>query len=147
MDNKPISVGLRRFSLYYSLLQICHLVLLTRAGAIFLTDGKIPFPAQPPIGGWASQTIPFLLGMGFMDGLAAVLAIYAGWVLITKRMFLDKLWAISLTIAITSAIVYCFGTLPSGAWIRHPLGYGSLGIAFAPLFVYYVYLMKYRTGK
>ena len=147
MDIKTNSLGLRRFSLYYSVMQLSHLVLLTRAGIIFLSGGQIPFPAQPPIGGWEKETIPFLLGMGAMDGLAAVMAIYSGWVLFTKKEFLINIWAVSLTIAITSAIIFCFGTFPSGAWEDNLLGYGTLAVVFSPLFVYYVQLIRIWIPK
>ncbi len=145
MDVKTLPSRLEKFSYYYAILQICHLTLLTWAGIRYLSGGQISFPAQPPVGGWAIETIPFLLGMGAADALAAGLALFSGWRLITRGEFLVKLWVISLCIAMTSAIIFCFGTIPSGAWQANPLGYGILAIAFAPLFVYYIYLMRFWT--
>jgi len=145
MDTKSLPGRIRKFSYYYAILQLCHLTLLMRGTFMYLSGRQIPFPAQPPVGGWAIETIPFLLGMGAVDALAAGLAIYGGWSLIARGEFLVKLWVISLTIALVSAIVYCFGTFPSGAWGANPLGYGILAIVFAPLFVFYVCLMRFWT--
>ena len=145
MDTKSLPGELRKFSYYYAILQLCHLTLLSRAGIMYLSGSKIPFPAQPPIGGWAIETIPFLLGMGAVDALAAGLALYGGWSLIARGEFLVKLWVISLNIALVSAVVFCFGTIPSGAWGVNPLGYGILAIVAAPLFVYYVRFMRFWT--
>ena len=143
MAAELVSRRLRFYSYYYAVMQLSHLILLTRAGAIYLSGGQIPFPAQPPVGGWAVETIPFLLGMGTVDALAAGMALTAGWILISKGEFLINLWIISLTIALTSAIVFCFGTIPSGAWGTNLVGYSVLGIVFAPLFVYYVCLIRF----
>jgi hypothetical protein len=145
MDSKFLPGRLKKFSYYYAILQLCHLTLLTRAAIIYLSGGQIPFPAQPPVSGWAIETIPFLVGMGAVDALAAGLAIYGGWSLISQGVFLDKLWVISLNIALVSAIVFCFGTIPSGAWGTNAIGYGILAISFTPLFVYYVCLMRFWT--
>ncbi len=143
METESLPGRLRKFSCYYAILQLCHLTLLTRAAFTYLSRSHIPFPALPPVGGWAIETIPFLLGMGAVDALAAGLAIYGGWILITRGEFLVNLWVISLNIALVSAIIFCFGTLPSGAWGANPLGYGILAIVFAPLFVFYVCLMRF----
>jgi hypothetical protein len=143
MDAESLPERLRKFSCYYAILQLCHLTLLTRAAFMYLSGSHIPFPALPPVGGWAIETIPFLLGMGAVDALAAGLALYGGWILIARGEFLVNLWVISLNIALVSAIIFSFGTIPSGAWGANLLGYGILAIVFAPLLVYFVYLMRF----
>ena len=145
MDTQSLPGRLRMFSYYYAILQLCHLTLLTRAAYMFLSSSQIPFPAQPPLGGWTIEIIPFLLGLGAVDALAAGLALYGGWSLVARGEFLVKLWVISLNTALVSAIVFCFGTIPSGAWGTNPLGYGILVIVVAPLFVFYVSLMGFWT--
>jgi len=68
---------LLRYSIvYYGLLQSAHLITLLLAGLILLQTGEIPFPAPAPPGGWSSQAIPFLVGMGFVDVIAICLAFY-----------------------------------------------------------------------
>lgn len=135
MDISGIPPRLKGLVKYYSILQIFHITFLTRAGIIYLMDGRIPFPAQPPQNGWATETVPFLFGMGAVDALAACLAFYAGWMMIKNSIFLPNIWAVSITIAMTSAVIYCLGTLPSGAWQANPLGYGIVALAFSPLLV------------
>jgi hypothetical protein len=143
MDKSSVPERLRSFSYYYAILQLFHLTFITRAGIIFISRGQIPFPAQPPMSGWANETIPFLFGMGVVDAVAAGMTLYAFWALISKEEFLIKVWVLSINIALTSAIVFCFGTIPSSAWETNPIGYGILGLVFTPLFVYYVCLMRF----
>ncbi len=143
MASEKITRSLRYLAYYYALLQLSHLIFLTRAGSIYYSSGQMVFPAQPPAGGWSVETIPYLLGMGAVDALAAGLALYAGWVLRFRNIFLMKIWVISLTVALTSAVIFCFGTIPSGAWWINPIGYGLLGLFFAPLFLYYVSLLRF----
>jgi hypothetical protein len=145
MDPKPLPKWIGFLSKYYAVLQIFHLTFLTRAAILYSSTGRIPFPAQPPDNGWLSDTIPFLFGMGAVDAVAAAMALFAGWKLFFRNQFQTPLWVISLNTAITSALIFCFGTLPSGAWGANPLGYGVLAVVFSPLFLYSVLLMKFWT--
>jgi hypothetical protein len=148
MDQKPeLSKILGLFSRYYSLLQVTHLILLTRAGLIMMGGGPVPFPAAPPPGGWSDSVLPFMVGMGAIDALAAGLAVYAGLILIRKKQFLNTLWLVSLSLALSSAVVFLFGTVPSGAWQADPVGYGVLIIFFSPLLPYLYFLLKHNQAK
>lgn len=135
-----------RFMLYYAGLQICHLILLTRAGYIYLETGKMPFPALPPYGGWPEALLPVLLGMGILDAAAAGLAIYVSVVYIRKNLLQSNLVIISLTIALSSALLFCAATIPTRAWQVHPLGYGILVVGFTPLSWFY-YLLIGGIGR
>jgi len=143
MDTSSITPRLKGLAKYYTVLQLFHITFLSRAGFIYLTKGRIPFPAQPPQNGWAVETIPFLFGMGAVDALAAGLAFYAGWKMFKNSVFLPNIWAISITIAMTSAVIYCFGTLPSGAWQTNPIGYGIVVLAFSPLLVLFICFFRF----
>jgi hypothetical protein len=143
MDSTPLPKGLRRLLNYYSLLQFLHILFLSRAGLIFLTQGRIPFPAQPPVTGWEVETIPFLFGMGAVDALAAGLALFAGWKMVKDSEFYQNIWLISICIAATSAIIYCIGTLPSGAWQANPVGYGIVVVVFSPLVILVVQFLRF----
>jgi hypothetical protein len=136
-------------SLYYAALQLLHFCLLTRAGIVYLASGRMPFPAFPPQGGWPESVIPFLLGMGAVDGLAALLTVYLALRYLVKKHYSAGLWLVTLSAALSSAAVFCFGTLPSGAWAADPLGYGSLVVFFAPLPVLFSYLLRFslEMGK
>jgi len=147
MDTSEIPKSLVRLAKYYTILQLFHITFLTRAGIIYLTESRIPFPAQPPPGGWGTETIHFLFGMGVTDGLAAGLTLYAGWKLIRKAIFLSKIWAVSITIAMTSAVIFCFGTLPSGAWQTNTLGYGIVALVFSPLLIFFLIFIKYLNKR
>jgi hypothetical protein len=142
MDSSNLPKSFRRLLNYYSLLQFSHIFFLSRAGLIFLTQGRIPFPAQPPAAGWEAETIPFLFGMGAVDALAAGLALYAGWKMAKDSVFYHNIWFISVCIAATSAVIYCFGTLPSGAWQANPIGYGIVAFVFSPLLILVIQFIR-----
>ena len=147
MDPKPLPRWIGILARYYAVLQLFHLTFLTRAAILYNSTGRIPFPAQPAGSSWAVETVPFLFGMGAVDAVAAGMALYAGWKLFFKSRFQTPLWVISLNTAMTSALIFCFGTVPSGAWQAHLLGYGVLAIVFSPLFVFYVLLMFFWTRE
>jgi hypothetical protein len=146
-QNPQLSKVLALFSRYYCLLQITHLILLTRAAVIMVGGGSVPFPAAPPPGGWSEEVLPFMIGMGAVDALAAGLAVYAGLTLIRKNIFLNITWLVSLSLALSSAVVFLFGTLPSGAWQADPVGYGILVIFFSPLLPYLYFLLRYNQNS
>ena len=118
---------------YYGLLQTTHLIFLARAGFIFLTAGRIPFPASPPPSGWSEAVWPFLLGMGAVDVVAASLGIYFSYRYLIKEELDLRAGLISLTIAVCSGIIYLFGTIPSGAWGANPISYLIVALAFSPV--------------
>ena len=138
MGNKFVTNRALRFLLgYFCLLQIAHLFFLSRAGLIVITEARYPFPASPPVGGWDDQVIPFLLAMGVLDALAAVLTLTAGYRFFIIDYSAKYLWLISLTAALTSAVIYTVGTWFSGAWHANPWEYGLLVPVFTPLFILY----------
>jgi len=126
---------------YYGLLQSLHLLTLAWAGIQMLRGNSSPFPILPPPGGWAAQTLPFFIGLGFTDLVGILLGIaFAVQALIKKRLN-RRLGVISLTIFITGAIVFAMGTFPSGAWAAHPVPYGLMAVLFAPTPVLYAWLL------
>jgi len=127
---------------YYGLLQSIHLLLLARAGWILLQGREIPFPAPPPGGGWPDSSLPFLLGMGFVDVFAIGLGLIFVYVYFQREKVLNNLGLISLTAAIASGIVYLIGTLPSGAWGANLMAYLAVLVFFSPILPLYYYLIQ-----
>jgi len=132
---------------FYGFLQTMHLIFLGRAGYILLKAGNVPFPASPPPGGWDTVVISFLMGMAAADVVAAGIGIYFAYSLIIKQQFKPLAGVISLTIALSSAIVYLVGTLPTGAWVSNPLSYLIVILAFSPIIPLYVLLVRETAGK
>jgi hypothetical protein len=130
---------------YYSVLQILHLFFLGRAGLILRVSGRIPFPASPPAGGWAPEVIPFLMGMAAADVIAAGLGIYFSWSLLVKGQLKPLPGIISLTIALSSAVVYLVATLPAGAWSQNPVSYLIVVLAFSPIVPLFIDLIRVAT--
>lgn len=143
---RSIPKGLRYLAAYYGLLQLSHLIFLGRALVMYLGGATLPFPASPPVQGWSQQVVPFLFGMGAADALAAGLGIGFSALLIFKRRMETTLGLISLVIALTSALVFAVGTIPSGAWGDHPGEYAILVIGFSPLPFLFVPLLS-GVGK
>ena len=132
---------------FYGLLQTMHLFFLGRAGYILLKTGNVPFPASPPPGGWDTVVIPFLMGMAATDVVAAGMGIYFAYSLISNGKFKPLAGVISLTITLSSAIVYLIGTLPAGAWVHNPISYLIVILAFSPIVPLYIMLVWETAGK
>jgi len=139
--------GLKYLAGYYGILQLAHMFILGRAGLILLRYGTVPFPASPPPEGWNAAVIPFLMGMAAADVIAASLGIYFSYSLLirNKRKLLAGI--ISLTIALSSAIVYLVGTLPAGAWVHNPLSYLIVLLAFSPIIPLFLLLLRETSAK
>ena len=127
---------------YYGLLQTFHLLLLTRAGWFLIQNRELPFPAPPPPGGWSLTALPFLMGMGVVDGFAIILGLLFAYHYFQKQIVKTILGLISLTAGLSSGVVYLVGTLPSGAWRAHPLAYLAVVILFSPLVPLFASLVK-----
>lgn len=135
----------RYLSAYYGILQITHLMVLGRASVIYVQSNVLPFPASPPPQGWSPQVVPFLFGLGAVDALAAGLGVFwAAGIFITHKMD-EVLWGqISLSVALSSALVFAIGTIATGAWFNHPREYFGMAAAFMPvvLLFYAIILTK-----
>ena len=118
---------------YYGFLQGTHLLLILWAGVRFGLTGEFGFPALPPAGGWSTAVAPWLIGNGLLDlffaaaGVFFCVRFFRGW----SGWF--RLGLLSLTGALYSAGIFAIGTIPSGAWSAHPISYGFLAVAFAPI--------------
>lgn len=116
-------------------LQLVHLAFLARAGWIWWTSGRIPFPALPPPGGWAPQVVPFLLSLGIVDAFVALLTLIFVVAHIRNHPRSRTLGLVSLSAMTYSALVYAGGTILTGAWAAHPAAYFAVAAAFTPVFV------------
>jgi hypothetical protein len=134
--------------IYYGILQSAHLISLVRAGWIWTATNQMVFPAPPPQGGWAPETIPFLFGMGLVDALAAFLGIAYVGLAFREKTPESSLGLISLTSALTSAFVFVAGTFSAGAWCANPAAYGALVVLFSPLIpLYAVFLREHSRNQ
>ena len=131
---------------YYGFLQLAHLFFLGRAGLILFQTGGVPFPASPPPGGWPGEVLPFLMGMAAADVVAAGLGIYFSLSLLVKKQLRPLAGIISLSIALASAVVYLFGTLPSGAWSNNPISYLIVLLVFSPIIPLFLGLVVQNGG-
>ncbi len=132
---------------YYGFLQTMHIFFLGRAGLILMQTGRVPFPASPPPGGWDPAVLPFMMGMAAADVVAACLGIIFSYSLLIKKSFKPLVGIISLTIALSSAVVYLVGTLPAGAWVHNPISYLIVVLAFSPIIPLYFLLVRRTTEK
>jgi len=135
--------------LYYGVLQTLHLLVLLRAGVILFTTDSFPFPILPPPAGWEDQAIYLMLGLGFTDTISILLGMHFAYRASFKHQLNRRMGVISLTAFITGAIVFGFGTFPSGAWAAHPFAYGIMVVLFLPSIWLYIWLLKsnLKPGK
>ena len=129
-----LKTNFRLLAGYYGLLQISHLITLTWAGSVLFRTGQMPFPAQPPPGGWTDQALPYLLAMGVLDAAAAGLGIWFARSVILKEDPKLKIGLVSTTMALTSAGVFAVGTWAAGVWLRYPLSYFGMLVLSLPVF-------------
>ena len=123
---------------YYGILQSLHLLALIRAGILLGMGQAAPFPILPPADGWDAQSMPFLIGLGTTDAVGIIMGIVFALQLLIKGIYNRILGILSLTIFITGAIVFGFGTFPSGAWGLHPVAYWVMVVLFTPtVFLYF----------
>lgn len=134
MSEQKQSLGTTLLMGYYGLLQLAHVITLIWAGSVRLQSGQMPFPAQPPPGGWHPQAFPFLLGMGVLDAGAAGLGLYFIWHVLRGKQVDYRLGLISLTMALTSAGVFAAGTWAAGVWQLYPVSYFGMLILSLPVF-------------
>jgi len=113
---------------------------------ILLQTGEMPFPAPSPPGGWSHQAIPFLVGMGVVDTVSIILALGFVYQAIFRKNSQPLIGIISMTIAMTSAVLFAVGTFPNGAWSSHPLAYGLMLILFAPVIPLYFLLLQSKNN-
>ncbi|MFO8035190.1 MAG: hypothetical protein R6U57_00970 [Anaerolineales bacterium] len=132
---------LRTLTIYYGLLQSAHLLTLLRAGIIFNRTRKLPFPVPPPAKGWDSQTIPFLIAMGLVDGTAFIMALIFSYSAVLGGWMMPQLGIISLTVAGASAALFAIGIFANRAWSAHPRAYGIMVVLFAPLLPLFILLL------
>ena len=133
---------IKNLAIYYGLLQTVHMGFLMRAGRILLSSGRMPFPASPPGGGWNPQLLPFFIGMGIVDAIAAGIGLYFLYLLIVKQTVKLSIGIISLTLALSSGLVFLIGTIASGAWNQHFGEYLILVLVFIPVILFYISLLR-----
>jgi hypothetical protein len=139
---------IKRLTAYYGLLQLVHFSFLTWGGYMILRSGKLIFLALPPLEGWSPQVVPFLMGLGLADGIAAGIGVYFAYQGVVKKSWYLNLGLISISIALASAVVFLVGTLASGAWKENPTEYLSMVVLFSPIpLLYFLLLKASATGK
>lgn len=117
---------------YLAVLEVGHLAALAGAGWHLLVSGDLGFPASPPPQGWTAQTRPFLIAIGALDAVAALVAL--AFVVGYFRLARWRWWvgSVALTAMAYSGLVYVIGMVATGAWTRSPVEYGLVVALFAP---------------
>jgi hypothetical protein len=126
---------LRTLIAYYGALQTIHLSVLGWAGIRLWQTGVIGFPAPPPEGGWAPQTVPFLLALAGADVLLIVLSLVFVYGYFRNRDWNKEVGLLALGGFHVSALVFGWGTIQAGAWSAHPGSYIAMLVLFIPVTV------------
>jgi len=130
---------------YDAFLQVAHLCAMLWSLHLYRQQGEITFLAAPPSGGWSGQSESFLLALGAVDFLNALLTLFFAFGYLARRHWWPRTGLVALTISITSALVYGLATGMSGAWLEHPLDYILLVALFLPLIPLFFMLLNRRA--
>jgi hypothetical protein len=148
MKDKPLSrKNANLLAGYYGVLQISHLITLTWAGSVLLRTGQVPFPAQPPPGGWHAQALPFLLAMGLLDAGAAGLGVYFASSWLFHERWRVQVGLLSTAMALTSAGIFAAGTWAAGVWLQYPLSYFGMLVLSLPVFPLFWFLLTAESPQ
>lgn len=120
---------------YYGLVQAAHIIALAISLSLLVRDGELTLLAPPPTDGWSAQTHHFLVGLGAIDAVNAVLALVFVYGCFSHARWWFWLGTTTLTVSVCSALVYAYGTMRSGAWGDHLAQYLTLVVVFVPVAV------------
>ncbi|MCF7822681.1 MAG: hypothetical protein K9N35_00770 [Candidatus Marinimicrobia bacterium] len=135
---------------WFGLIQVLHLMVLIRAGFIYLNQHTIVFPAAPPVLGWTDQSMHFLLAMGIVDSLIIVCSLIAVFGFQTGKSWFPLSGLCASGASIVTALVFALGTIPSTAWQANPWAYAIISILFVPhifLFMKLYALLSHQLQK
>jgi hypothetical protein len=123
---------------YCGLIQSAHILALTRSYTLLRQSGEITFLAQPPSGGWSFQAEHFLISLGAIDFVNALLVLVFVYGYFSRTRWWYWLGTVTLTVSMITALVYAYGTIASGAWGGNLVEYLVLAIVFVPVGVLFV---------
>lgn len=135
---------LKTLIIYYGVIQFIHLFALIYSAWLYRYRGTLSELAPSPSGGWSIQATYFLIGLGAIDALVAILSI--GF---TVGYLYNASWSISLgrtclTASLFSALIFALGTVPTGAWNQNPLPYLIMVVLFMPVFALFLLLPNWK---
>ncbi|MBN1755205.1 hypothetical protein JW877_03225 [bacterium] len=131
---------------YLGLLQVAHFFVLIRAGIMLFRRGIWGFPASPPPDGWSSQAVFFLIALGIIDGLNAIVSLVFVYLFFkgnTCRLWLGTL---TLTAIMITGFTYSLVIIGTGALECYPGQYLGIGLAFLPILILTIIFIG-RAGK
>ena len=102
---------------YYGILQTIHIIAILTASFLLLRTGEITFLAQPPLGGWSTQARHFLIGLGAVGAVNALLSMLFVYGYFSNRSWWFSPGLMTLTVSVCSAVIYAYGTVASAAWV------------------------------
>jgi hypothetical protein len=123
---------------YCGLIQSVHIIALVRSYSLFRQSGEITFLAQPPPGGWSPQAEHFLISLGAIDFINALLVLVFVYGYFLQARWWYWLGTSTLTVSIITALVYAYGTIASGAWGGNPVEYLILVFVFIPITILFI---------
>lgn len=128
--------------LAFGLYQIAHLFSNFRGAFLYFGQGKLPFPAMPPAGGFDQHLINAYVDMAFMDSLNALVSLVFVWGYFTKKPWRLWLGGITLTLSVYAGILYNLSAFQAGAWAGDNLpGYLLVNITYLPVAVLWLLVL------
>ncbi|MCF7922104.1 MAG: hypothetical protein K9M55_05335 [Candidatus Marinimicrobia bacterium] len=136
----------RNFLLYCTgIVQSIHLIALVVELQNIIHDGKSRLLAPAPEMGWSSMQFAALFIMGTLDMLLIL-----GFVAYVWMIYLENSQANRIGLAVLSgfqitALAYALVIIPSRAITVHPVNYAIIALAFLPVFLLWIDLLRNKN--
>jgi len=100
----------------------------------------LDFPAPPPETGWPQEVIHLLVGIGVLDMLNAIAAVFFVYAYFRKKDWSFWLGNLTLTVSVYGFFLYVYWTYASGAWSDSNLAaYVFVLISFLPILLLWLF--------
>lgn len=123
-------------------IQTLHLISLLVDLKNMLQLGAPQILAPGPIGGWSNLQLNVLLSLGTVDAALIVGYGWYSWKAHNNRPGAGRLGLVVLSGFQITALIYAVVVLPSGAIAEHMIKYGIISLAFIPVVLHWLKLIK-----
>ncbi|HKJ26517.1 MAG TPA: hypothetical protein VJ965_02675 [Anaerolineales bacterium] len=126
----------RALVLAFGLYQTAHLLSNIRGAFVYFGQGRLPFPALPPAGGFDPHLVTAYVDMAFMDSFNAMVSFVFIWGYFSRKPWRLWLGSITLTLSLYAGILFNLSAYQTGAWSGGNLpGYLLVNLTYIPVAV------------
>lgn len=139
------SNGRKGLVCFVGTIQLLHFGALILDLKFLIQTGSLRLLAPDPVPGWSSLQLTALIIMGTLDMFLILgFAAYA-WLAFRGNRQADRTGLVVLSGFQITALAYALVIVPSGAIRSHPLNYLIIAIAFLPVLLLWINLMRHKV--